>query len=584
MSKSKNTLDKAVIKKIIKYCSRYSFLMFLAIFMSIASVIATLFGPILIGKAIDLLIGVDQVDFEKLREIIMYFGICIMVVAITQLISNLAVNRVSCKVAMDMRIEGFAHINKLPISYIDSSKHGDIVSKLVNDVNTFSDGLYVFLAQFFSSLATIVCTIIFMMILDFRIAIFVVIVTPASLLTSSFIAKKTYKYFRKQSEANGEMTDFVNELVGRQKLVKEFTYEDKAIERFEVLNDNLEETSFKATFYSSTVNPTTRFMNNMIYAIVGVVGALRAIKGLISIGDVTAFLGYANSYTKPFNDLSNVITEIENSLACAGRVFDLLEEEVTVDDGTKELVNEEHTITFKDVCFSYEEDKPLIENFNLTAPPGTKVAIVGRTGSGKSTLINLLMRFYEIKGGAILFDDKDIRDIKKADLRKNFGMVLQETWLKEGTVAENIAYGKENVTREEIIAAAKLTHADRFINRLPDGYDTYISEAGTELSEGEKQLLCITRVFLLEPKMLILDEATSGVDLRTEIRIKRATEKLTKGKTSFVVAHRLSTIKESDIILVIDKGHVVEQGTHEELVANHGLYYDMYHELVAESI
>jgi ATP-binding cassette subfamily B protein len=481
-------------------------------------------------------------------------------------------------VVKDIRIEAFNHLEELPLSYIDSHQHGDIVSRIVADIDQFADGLLMGFTQLFTGIVTILGTIGFMIAVNLPIAIVVVVLTPLSLLVAGFIAKRTYSLFQNQSETRGELTSLVDEMVGEQKIVQAFGYEDDALERFEDINEKLEKDSMSATFYSSITNPATRFVNNLVYAAVGIIGAIRVIGGGLSVGQLTCFLSYANQYTKPFNEISNVITELQNAFACAARVFELIDEKSEIKDKENAVVldNPKGELLLKNVAFSYVPDKKLITDLSLSVKPGMRVAIVGPTGCGKSTLINLLMRFYDVDKGSIAVDGTDIRDITRDSLRLSYGMVLQETWLKAGTIRENIAYGKEDATDEEIVAAAKKAHSHSFIKRLPQGYDTFISEDGGNLSQGQKQLLCITRVMLLMPPMLILDEATSSIDTRTEIRIQKAFNNMMQGRTSFIVAHRLSTIREADIILVMKDGDIIEKGSHEELMRKGGFYNNLY--------
>jgi len=491
---------------------------------------------------------------------------------------NIINNHITYSVVKDIRIETFNHLEELPLAYIDSHQHGDIVSRIVSDIDQFADGLLMGFTQLFTGVVTILGTLGFMLYINVPIAIVVVVLTPVSLFVASFIAKRTYKLFQGQSESRGELTALIDEMIGHQKVVQAFGYEDDALERFEKINNKLEKDSMNATFYSSITNPATRFVNSLVYTAVGIIGALSVISGRLTIGQLTCFLSYANQYTKPFNEISNVITELQNAIACASRVFELIDEEpqVAEPEDAKVLDDATGNIVIKDVDFSYVPNQNLIKNLNLVVKPGMRVAIVGPTGCGKSTLINLLMRFYDVNKGSISVDNTDIRMLTRSSLRENYGMVLQETWLKNGTIRENIAYGKPDATDEEIIAAAKKAHSHSFIKRLPKGYDTIIAEDGGNLSQGQKQLLCITRVMLLMPPMLILDEATSSIDTRTEIRIQKAFNKMMQGRTSFIVAHRLSTIKEADIILVMKDGNIIEKGSHNELMLLNGFYTNLY--------
>ena len=542
------------------------------------TVASTLYAPILTGDAIDLIVGKGLVDFDGIKDIIYTFLMVTVVTVISQWFMNIINNHITYSVVRDIRIEVFNHMEELPLSYIDSHKHGDIVSRIVSDIDQFADGLLMGFTQLFTGIVTILATLGFMIAVNVPIALVVIVLTPLSLFVASFIAKRTYHLFHQQSETRGEITALVDEMVGQQKIVQAFGYEDDALDRFEEINERLEKDSMSATFYSSIVNPCTRFVNNLVYAAVGIIGAVSVISTGFTVGQLTCFLSYANQYTKPFNEISNVITELQNAMACAGRVFELLDEtpQVPEKENAYVLTDTKGAIEIKDVNFSYVKDKTLITNLNLSVKPGMRVAIVGPTGCGKSTLINLLMRFYDVDTGAISVDGTDIRDMTRDSLRQNYGMVLQETWLKSGTIRENIAYGKPDATDEEIVQAAKLAHSDSFIRRLPQGYDTVIAEDGGNLSQGQKQLLCITRVMLLLPPMLILDEATSSIDTRTEIRIQKAFNRMMQGRTSFIVAHRLSTIREADVILVMKDGNIIEKGNHEELMAQNGFYTNLY--------
>ena len=537
-----------------------------------------MYAPILTGDAIDLIVGKGLVDFDGIKDIIYTFLMVTVVTVISQWFMNIINNHITYSVVRDIRIEVFNHMEELPLSYIDSHKHGDIVSRIVSDIDQFADGLLMGFTQLFTGIVTILATLGFMIAVNVPIALVVIVLTPLSLFVASFIAKRTYHLFHQQSETRGEITALVDEMVGQQKIVQAFGYEDDALDRFEEINNRLEKDSMSATFYSSLVNPCTRFVNNLVYAAVGIIGAISAIMTGFTVGQLTCFLSYANQYTKPFNEISNVITELQNAMACAGRVFELLDEtpQVPEKENAHVLTDTKGAIEIKDVNFSYVKDKTLITNLNLSVKPGMRVAIVGPTGCGKSTLINLLMRFYDVDTGSISVDGTDIRDMTRDSLRQNYGMVLQETWLKSGTIRENIAYGKPDATDEEIVQAAKLAHSDSFIRRLPQGYDTVIAEDGGNLSQGQKQLLCITRVMLLLPPMLILDEATSSIDTRTEIRIQKAFNRMMQGRTSFIVAHRLSTIREADVILVMKDGNIIEKGNHDQLMAQNGFYTNLY--------
>ncbi len=570
--------DKAVLKRVLTHIKKYRILVIFSFICAMITVASTLYAPILTGDAIDLIVGKGMVDFDGIKDIIYTFLMVTVVTVLSQWFMNIINNHITYSVVRDIRIEVFNHMEELPLSYIDSHKHGDIVSRIVSDVDQFADGLLMGFTQLFTGIVTILATLGFMMVVNVPIALVVIVLTPLSLFVASFIAKRTYHLFHQQSETRGEITALVDEMVGQQKIVQAFGYEDEALERFGEINDRLEKDSMSATFYSSLVNPCTRFVNNLVYAAVGIIGAISVIMTGFTVGQLTCFLSYANQYTKPFNEISNVITELQNAMACAGRVFELLDEtpQIPEKENAHVLKDTQGAIKINDVNFSYVKDKKLITDLNLSVKPGMRVAIVGPTGCGKSTLINLLMRFYDVDAGAISVDGTDIRDMTRDSLRQNYGMVLQETWLKSGTIRENIAYGKPDATDEEIVQAAKLAHSDSFIRRLPQGYDTVIAEDGGNLSQGQKQLLCITRVMLLLPPMLILDEATSSIDTRTEIRIQKAFNRMMQGRTSFIVAHRLSTIREADVILVMKDGNIIEKGNHEQLMAQNGFYTNLY--------
>lgn len=582
MSKDKKKklqgFDKAVLKRVLTHIKKYRILVILSFVCAMITVASTLYAPILTGDAIDLIAGKGLVDFDGIKDIIYTFLMVTVVTVLSQWFMNIINNHITYSVVRDIRIEVFNHMEELPLSYIDSHKHGDIVSRIVSDIDQFADGLLMGFTQLFTGIVTILATLGFMIAVNVPIALVVIVLTPLSLFVASFIAKRTYHLFHQQSETRGEITALVDEMVGQQKIVQAFGYEDDALDRFEEINNRLEKDSMSATFYSSLVNPCTRFVNNLVYAAVGIIGAISAIMTGLTVGQLTCFLSYANQYTKPFNEISNVITELQNAMACAGRVFELLDEtpQVPEKENAHVLTDTKGAIEIKGVNFSYVKDKTLITNLNLSVKPGMRVAIVGPTGCGKSTLINLLMRFYDVDTGSISVDGTDIRDMTRDSLRQNYGMVLQETWLKSGTIRENIAYGKPDATDEEIVQAAKLAHSDSFIRRLPQGYDTVIAEDGGNLSQGQKQLLCITRVMLLLPPMLILDEATSSIDTRTEIRIQKAFNRMMQGRTSFIVAHRLSTIREADVILVMKDGNIIEKGNHDQLMAQNGFYTNLY--------
>ncbi len=582
MSKDKKKklqgFDKAVLKRVLTHIKKYRILVILSFVCAMITVASTLYAPILTGDAIDLIVGKGLVDFDGIKDIIYTFLMVTVVTVISQWFMNIINNHITYSVVRDIRIEVFNHMEELPLSYIDSHKHGDIVSRIVSDIDQFADGLLMGFTQLFTGIVTILATLGFMIAVNVPIALVVIVLTPLSLFVASFIAKRTYHLFHRQSETRGDITSLVDEMIGQQKIVQAFGYEDDALDRFEEINDRLEKDSMSATFYSSIVNPCTRFVNNLVYAAVGIIGAVSVISTGFTVGQLTCFLSYANQYTKPFNEISNVITELQNAMACAGRVFELLDEtpQVPEKEQAHVLTDTKGAIEIKGVNFSYVKDKTLITNLNLSVKPGMRVAIVGPTGCGKSTLINLLMRFYDVDTGSISVDGTDIRDMTRDSLRENYGMVLQETWLKSGTIRENIAYGKPDATDEEIVQAAKLAHSDSFIRRLPQGYDTVIAEDGGNLSQGQKQLLCITRVMLLLPPMLILDEATSSIDTRTEIRIQKAFNRMMQGRTSFIVAHRLSTIREADVILVMKDGNIIEKGNHDQLMAQNGFYTNLY--------
>ena len=582
MSKDKKKklqgFDKAVLKRVLTHIKKYRILVILSFVCAMITVASTLYAPILTGNAIDLIVGKGLVDFDGIKDIIYTFLMVTVVTVLSQWFMNIINNHITYSVVRDIRIEVFNHMEELPLSYIDSHKHGDIVSRIVSDIDQFADGLLMGFTQLFTGIVTILATLGFMIAVNVPIALVVIVLTPLSLFVASFIAKRTYHLFHRQSETRGDITSLVDEMIGQQKIVQAFGYEDDALDRFEEINERLEKDSMSATFYSSLVNPCTRFVNNLVYAAVGIIGAVSVISTGFTVGQLTCFLSYANQYTKPFNEISNVITELQNAMACAGRVFELLDEtpQVPEKEHAHVLTDTKGAIEIKDVNFSYVKDKKLITNLNLSVKPGMRVAIVGPTGCGKSTLINLLMRFYDVDTGAISVDGTDIRDMTRDSLRENYGMVLQETWLKSGTIRENIAYGKPDATDAEIVQAAKLAHSDSFIRRLPQGYDTVITEDGGNLSQGQKQLLCITRVMLLLPPMLILDEATSSIDTRTEIRIQKAFNRMMQGRTSFIVAHRLSTIREADVILVMKDGNIIEKGNHDQLMAQNGFYTNLY--------
>ena len=571
-------MKKGTLKKVLNYAGKYRILIAISMILAIVTALLSLYVPILAGRAVDQLLGKDAVNFGKVASILAEMVISVLIVAICQWIMNKANNKITFQVVRDVRREAFDKLQKLPFEYLDTKQTGDIVSKIISDVDLFSDGLLMGFTQLFTGIVTIFGTLIFMFYLNAKIAIVVVVLTPLSLFVAKFVATRSFTLFKQQSEARADQTSFVDEMIGNLSVVKAFAHEDENLKYFDEINDRLEDTSVKATFFSSLTNPSTRFINNLVYAAVALFGAFACISGRMTVGGLTIFLSYANQYTKPFNEISGVITELQNALACAERVFGLIEEnpETPDKDNAPDALSAEGIVDIKDVSFSYDKSRKLIEDLNLDIKKGQRVAIVGPTGSGKTTLINLLMRFYDVDGGSISIDGYDIRDLKRSTLRSNFGMVLQETWLKNGTIRENITLGREGFSDDEIIAAAKASHAHSFIKRLPNGYDTVITENGGNLSQGQKQLLCITRVMLNIPPMLILDEATSSIDTNTEIRIQKAFNKMMAGRTSFIVAHRLSTIREADVILVMKDGHIIEQGKHEQLLDKKGFYYDLY--------
>ena len=575
---SKKQGQKQTLIKIFNILKRYRFMVFLSVIFAAITVALSLYVPIVVGDAIDYIIGKGRVDFDKLYSLLIKIAVIVGVTGILQWFMNIINNKITYSVVRDMRNRAFAKIEILPLKYIDSHSHGDVVSRIIADVDQFADGLLMGFTQLFTGVVTIGGTLVFMLLINYKIALLVVCLTPISLFVAKFIATHTHDMFTMQSKTRGEQTGYINEMIGNQKIVQAFSREKEAVEKFDEINDRLEKYSLRAIFFSSLVNPCTRFVYSLVYAAVGLTGAMAAINGAMTVGALSCFLSYANQYTKPFNEISGVIAEFQNALACAARIFELIEEEPQIPDSDDAHVldNVEGRVELKDVRFSYTPDKKLIENFSLSVSPGSRVAIVGPTGCGKTTLINLLMRFYDTDSGTITVDGYDIVDVTRHSLRKNYGMVLQETWLKSGTIRENIVMGKPDATEEEILQAAKASHAHSFIKRLPEGYDTVIGEDGGSLSQGQKQLLCITRVMLCLPPMLILDEATSSIDTRTEVRIQKAFAKLMQGKTSFIVAHRLSTIKEADTILVMNNGNIVEQGNHAELLQKNGFYAKLY--------
>lgn len=569
---------KSTLKKVLKRIEKYRLLVLLSLAMAVVTVILTLYLPILTGEAVDGIIAKGLVNFTGLFKILKNMVAVIAATSVFQWLMNIINNHITYHVVLDIRKEAFEKLEKLPLKYVDSRSYGDIVSRMITDVDQFAEGLLMGFTQLFTGVLTIAGTLFFMFDINVKIALVVVVLTPLSLFVAGFIAKRTYTMFKKQSETRGEQTSLIEEMVGNLKVVKAFGHEDENQDKFDEINGRLQKYSLDAIFYSSLVNPCTRFINSMIYAGVGITGAIAALNGRLSVGQLTCFLSYANQYTKPFNEISGVITELQNALACAARVFELIEEEPEVSDkeNASVLENPEGKIDLEHVYFSYTADKKLIQDFNLSVKPGQRIAIVGPTGCGKTTLINLLMRFYDVNEGKISIDEKEIKDLTRGSLRTNYGMVLQDTWIRNGTVRDNIAIGKPDASIEEIICAAKESRAHGFIKRLPNGYDTMLGEDGGSLSQGQKQLLCITRVMLCLPPMLILDEATSSIDTRTEIKIQRAFARMMHGRTSFIVAHRLSTIREADVILVMKDGNIIEQGNHEELLAKDGFYAELY--------
>lgn len=580
--------NKKIIKAVLSYIGNYKILLFVSLVMAMATVVLTLYLPILFGDAIDLIVGGGLTRLDRIFSIIVEAGVVAGITALLQWVMTTINYRIAYNVVRDIRNDALRRIERLPLSFLDAHPTGDIVSRVIADADQFSDGLLLGFTQIFTGIATILGTLVFMLRINVFTALIVVVLTPLSLLVARFISKHTYNMFKLQSETRAEQTSLINEMIGGMEVVKAYGREEKVVDDFDEINERIEKASLKAIFFSSITNPATRFVNNIVYALVGLVGAFQVINGGISVGGLTAFLAYANQYTKPFNDISGIITELQNAIACAGRLLELINEEVEVKDGEIELGESKHMgqnsavkgeigdIELDNVSFSYVKDKKLIEGLNLSVKKGQRIAIVGPTGCGKTTIINLLMRFYDVDSGSIRVENADIRDIKRHSLRKSYGMVLQETWLRQGTIRDNIVMGKPDATDEEVIAAAKAAHSHSFISKLKDGYNTVIDEAGSGLSKGQMQLLCITRVMLLLPPMLILDEATSSIDTRTEIKIQKAFNRLMEGRTSFIVAHRLSTIKEADIILVMKAGSIIEQGNHEELLEKKGFYAELY--------
>ena len=581
--RTRQTAPKGTMKKVLNYVGRHGFFIAVSMILAVVIVALTLYAPILIGNAIDEIAGKDSVDFSNVAKILMKTAVVIGITAVLQWVMNAINNRITYHVVRDIRNAAFRHIEVLPLSYIDANPYGDIVNRVIADADQFSEGLLMGFTQLFTGVATIVGALIFMFTISWPIAVVVVVATPLSLFVAKFIASRTYRMFRLQTETRGQQTAFIDEMIGSQKVVQTFSHEDKSLRDFDVINDRLAEYSLKATFFSSLSNPSTRFVNSVIYAGVALCGALMCISSAgtaaaFTIGQLSCCLSYTNQYTKPFNEISGVITELQNALACAARLFELIEEKPQVEEPADavKLTNVKGSVELDNVSFSYVPDRKLIKDLSLTVKPGQRVAIVGPTGCGKTTIINLLMRFYDVNGGSVSVEGSDIRNVTRRSLRESYGMVLQETWLKSGTIRDNIVMGKPDATDEEVIAAAKASHAHSFIKRMPQGYDTVIGEDGGSLSQGQKQLLCITRVMLCLPPMLILDEATSSIDTRTEIKIQDSFAKMMKGRTSFIVAHRLSTIREADVILVMKDGHIIEQGNHEQLLAQNGFYAKLY--------
>lgn len=573
------------IRKVLRLIRPYRTRVLVMLLLASATVVATLYAPILIGRAVDQIVGPGEIHAHRLLRILIQLGVVIAVTAVTQWAMNLLTNKVTYWVVQDVRGKAFAHLQKVPVSYIDQNQPGDILSRVVNDVSQFSDGLLMGFTQLFTGVATILGTIGFMISINGKIALLVVVLTPVSLFVASFIAGRTYQMFRLQSEKRAQMTSLVEELVGNQKVVQAFSYEDRAMERFDSINQELQTCGVRALFFSSITNPCTRFVNGLVYTGVGILGAFTVIGGGMTVGQLTSFLNYANQYTKPFNEISGVVTELENAIACAGRIFDFIETPVETPDARQAVVLDhvDGSVDVENISFAYRPETPLLENITIHVKPGQRIAIVGPTGCGKTTMINLLMRFYDVDEGEILVSGSPVREVTRDSLRRNFGMVLQETWLKAGTIRENIAYGKPDATMEEIVEAAKQAHAHSFIQRMPKGYDTVIAEDGGNISQGQKQLLCIARVMLMHPPMLILDEATSSIDTRTEVKVQRAFSELMEGRTSFIVAHRLSTIQEADLILVMKDGNIIEQGRHKELLEKKGFYAHLYESQFAAS-
>lgn len=578
MEDNKKVKQTETLKKVLRYLGKYRIFLVFSILLATVTVALTLYVPKLTGKAVDFILTKGQVDFPGVFRVMLQIGICTLITALAQWIMNVCNNKMTYQVVQDIRNEAFRKIEILPLKYIDGHPYGEVVSRVIADVDQFADGLLMGFTQLFTGAATIIGTFGFMLSVNVKITFVVVLITPVSFLVANFIAKRTFTMFKLQSETRGEQTGLIDEMIGNQKVVQAFGRGDEVLERFDEINGRLKDCSLKAIFFSSITNPATRFVNSLVYTGVGITGAFAVVNGSLSVGQLSCFLSYANQYTKPFNEISGVITELQNAIACAQRIFDLIEEEPQVPEAENaiQLKDVKGNIKLTDVSFSYVPEQHLIEDFNFDVKPGQRIAIVGPTGCGKTTLINLLMRFYDVNGGSIKVEDCDIREVTRQSLRAGYGMVLQETWLKTGTIRDNIVMGKPDADEEEIIEAAKASHAHSFIKRLPKGYDTWITEDGGNLSQGQKQLLCIARVMLCRPPMLILDEATSSIDTRTEIKIQKAFARLMEGRTSFIVAHRLSTIREADVILVMKDGHIIEQGNHESLLEQGGFYQELY--------
>ncbi len=578
MEKIKKRQQTETLKKVLNYIEHYKIFLVLSLLFAVGTVASTLYIPVLTGQVIDHILGPEQVEFPVIFRLLGKMGIITGLTALAQWLMNVCNNKITYEVIQDIRREAFAKIEILPLKFIDGHSHGELVSRVIADVDQFADGLLMGFSQLFTGVVTILGTLLFMLSINVKITLVVVLITPVSLFVASFIAKRTFSMFMLQSSTRGEQTALINEMIENQKVVQAFSREEKVLETFDEINGRLEKASLQATFFSSLTNPTTRFVNSLVYTGVGLVGAFSAMKGMLTVGQLSCFLSYANQYTKPFNEISGVVTELQNALACAERIFSLIEEEAQIPEPehVKVLTHVKGTVDLEHVYFSYTPEKKLIEDFNLNIRPGQRVAIVGPTGCGKTTMINLLMRFYDVDSGSIQVEHQDIREVTRKSLRESYGMVLQETWLKAGTIRENLIMGRPDATEEEIREAAKAAHAHSFIKRLPQGYDTVIGEEGGSLSAGQKQLLCIARVMLSLPPMLILDEATSSIDTRTEMKIQNAFAKMMQGRTSFIVAHRLSTIQEADIILVMKDGHILEQGSHEELLKKEGFYSELY--------